>query len=168
MKEFVAGPWCQWCPRAPYCETKRGAIKQAALLPADSHNSLCVAAGMVTEIEQWLATVKEEMYLQMSRGVIIDGWKVVEKRATRKWADEEAALTAITKSRKVKRADFIKTAMLTAPQATALLKKMKVDIDLSEFIISTSSGTTIAPESDSREAVKVTEVSGHLAEIMDK
>jgi hypothetical protein len=69
---------------------------------------------------------------------------------------------------KVDESVFTKTVMLTAPQTLAALKKAKIDFSLDDFIEQKSSGTTLAPESDSRDAVIVTDTVGHLAEMMKK
>lgn len=161
------GSHCKWCPAEPYCEERRAGVLAATLLDAKSHNELCAAAGQIETVEAWLKSTKEEMYLQGTRGVKIDGWKIVDKKANRKWDDAEGAEAEMRKKgMRVK--DIKKTALITAPQAVTLAKKNKVKIDLDPFIIKTSSGTTLAPDSDDREAVVVTDVTGHLKEMMDK
>jgi len=163
------GSHCKWCPAEPYCEEKKKAVLSASLLDKSSHNELSAAAAEVERVENWVKAVKEELYLQLNRGVEIPGWKIVDKRTSRKWADkdaEEAALAAITKTTKLKSGDFIKTSMLTAVQSLTLLKKKKIDFDLDKYVEVKSSGTTLAPEDDSRDAVIVTDTVGHLAEMM--
>ncbi len=161
------GPHCKWCPAENYCEERRAGVLAATLLDAKSHNELCAAAGQLEEVDAWVKAMKEELYLQLNRGVKIDGWKIVDKKANRKWDDAEGAEAEMRKKgMRVK--DIKKTALITAPQAVTLAKKNKVNIDLDPFIIKTSPGTTLAPLSDDREAVVVTDVTGHLVEMMDK
>jgi hypothetical protein len=161
------GSHCNWCPAAPFCEAKRQSVHQATLLGARSHNELSAAAAMVQEVEQWVKDVHEELYLQLNRGVKVDGWKIVDKQAKRAWVDEKKARDYLVKN-KVDESAFTKTVMLTAPQTLAALKKAKIDFSLDDFIEQKSSGTTLAPESDSRDAVIVTDTVGHLAEMMKK
>ncbi|MDB4261348.1 DUF2800 domain-containing protein [bacterium] len=161
------GAHCKYCPAEPYCVEKRQQVHMASTLGARSHNELMEAAALVTQVEDWVKDVKEELFLQLSRGVAIDGWKIVEKRATRKWADEGDAVMALTK-KKIAKKHMYKTSFLTAPQMEKVLKKLKVNFDLDDFIEKKSSGNTLAPEDDSREAVIVTDTVGHLATIMEQ
>ena len=160
------GSHCHWCPAAPYCAEKRGAVMGTNLLGKDLQKNLQASADMVTEVENWLKAVREELYLQASRGVSVAGWKIVNKRATRKWADEIAAMNALTKTKKLTKKELNKTTMLTPAQVEKLVKSKDINIDLSTFIISESSGTTLATADSKAEAVMVSDTQGHLAEIM--
>jgi hypothetical protein len=156
------GSHCKYCPAEPFCEERRRYVAAANLLGARDQIELTAAAGMVVEVEDWVKSIKEELYLQMMRGVPVMGWKIVEKRCTRKWVDEDNAAKGIKLTKK----DMFKTTMLTPAAMEKVVKKKKVKIDLDEFIISVSPGTTIATEDDSREAVIVSDVQGELKEMM--
>jgi len=158
------GSHCKYCPAEPYCEAKRLNVMASALLDPKVKKDLQAAADAVEEVESWVKAVHEELYMQLNRGVPLEGWKVVEKRATRKWADEDAVYPALKTY--LPKADCFKTTLLTPPQLEKVLKKNKVEFDLDEFIVSKSSGTTLAAADDSRDAVIVTDVQGHLADIM--
>ena len=160
------GSHCKYCPAEPYCPEKRQQVHTASTLGARSHNELMEAAALVTQVDEWVKDVKEELFLQLSRGVAIDGWKIVEKRATRKWVDPKAAEAALVK-KKVAKKYLYKQDFLTAPQMEKVLKKLKVNFDLDDFIEKKSSGNTLAPEDDSREAVVVTDVVGALADLVE-
>jgi hypothetical protein len=121
---------------------------------------------MVTEVENWLKAVREELYLQASRGVSVAGWKIVNKRPTRKWIDHIDAMKALMKTKKLTKKELNKTTMLTPAQVEKLVKSKDINIDLSTFIISESSGTTLATADSKAEAVMVSDTQGHLAEIM--
>lgn len=159
---LVAGTHCNYCPAEAFCETKRLNIMAANLLDAADQAELAKAAAMVKEVEGWLRDIKEEMYLQMSRGVPVPGWKIVAKKATRKWIDEDEAAAAIKLPKKYK----YKTTLLTPAQMETVVKKKKVKIDLDEFITASSSGDTIATVDDPRDAVIVSDVTGHLDTMM--
>lgn len=161
----VAGPHCNYCPSAPYCDTKLKQTRQASLIDPKNHADLAKAASLLEQVEQWVKDVKEELYLQLSNGVDVEGWKIIEKRASRKWLDADAALAALLAAG-IEKGDLTDTKMLTAPQVEAMLKKKKVEFDLDAHITKISSGTTLAPASHKSDAVVVTEVVGHLAEIM--
>tara|TARA_R110000772_G_scaffold108869_1_gene211990 strand:+ start:256 stop:1392 length:1137 start_codon:yes stop_codon:yes gene_type:complete len=159
------GSHCNWCPAAPYCETKRLNVMASSLLGAKERNDLQAAANVITEVEDWLKMIKEEMYMQLNRGVALDGWKIIDKRATRKWLDPghvESDLHFAGLTLK----ETHNLVILTPPAMEKMLKKNKVVFDLDEFIVSESSGTTLAPADHASPAVIVTDVQGHLKDIM--
>ena len=135
------------------------------LLGARDQKELNAAARIVNEVEDWVKSIKEEMYLQMVRGVPVQGWKIVNKKNQRSWLDEKKAAAALTKAKVTKKAQTV-TKFLSPAQMEKVVKKNKVDIDLDKFILSESSGTTIATEDDSREAVIVSDIQGELKEMM--
>ena len=157
------GKHCNYCPAEPFCEVKRLSIVSSNLLRTEDHSELKAAADLVEEVEAWVKRVKEELYLQMSRGVQIDGYKIVEKRKTRRWLDESVVEQKIKLAKK----DMYKTTLLSPAQMEKVLKKKKVIFDLTEFVELKSSGTTIATEDDSREAVIASDVQGELKNLMN-
>ncbi len=159
--KVVAGDHCRYCPSEPFCDVKRKRIRSANVLGARLQEELQASADMVAEVEQWVKSTHEEMYLQMTRGVTIEGWKIVEKRATRKWIDETHATAALLDAG-IDPKVFTKTTTMTAPQTETALKKAKIEFDLDELIEKKSSGTTMAPVTDDREAVTVGDVPDNL------
>jgi len=161
------GPHCKWCPAEPYCDAKRAIVLATNLLGTDALKNLQAGMDLLPELESLVSSLKEEAYLQMCRGVPLKGWKIVAKRAITKWADEEAA-AALLKSKRIAARDVVNPAKLRTPkQVAATLKKKGRSIDLSEFTVSASSGTTLAAEDDDRDAVLVSDVQGHLADIVE-
>lgn len=159
------GSHCKYCPAEPYCEAKRTGVMAAALLNPKATKDLQAAADVVEEVENWVKAVHEELYMQLNRGVPLQGWKVVEKRHTRKWVDDDAVYPALKTY--LPKADCFKTTILTPPQLEKVLKKVEgCTFDLNGLIVSSSSGTTLAKADDSREAVVVSDVQGHLADMM--
>ena len=159
---------CKYCPAEPFCEEKRLNIVAANLLGARHQDELNAAAAMVVEVLDWCKSIQEEMYLQMLRGVPVPGWKIVNKRATRKWVEGHQFddLTDGLISAGLDLDDLYNEVRKTPPQMEKVLKKSKVDFDLNEFIVSISPGTTIATDDDSREAVIVSDVQGELKKMM--
>lgn len=155
------GDHCLFCPASPYCKERRMKVHEATLISGDNHNALNAAAGMVEEVEGWLKSVKEEMHAQMSRGVSIDGWKLVAKRAQREWEDEAAVMAAAQDAGVLD--DIRVTGLKSVAQAE---KALKGSFDLEQFVKRESRGTTIATVDDKREPVVVTDVVGHLDTMM--
>src|SRR5690606_11323205 len=99
-----AGPWCRFCPAGAPCPTRNDfALKLAqAEFDAVGNMTLPVVTEMsaaelgetlerVTEIEDWCRRVKEHAHLEAVHGRMPQGWKLVQKRATRRWVDENEA-----------------------------------------------------------------------------
>jgi len=166
------GPECKWCPAAPYCKKRKAdVIATKGLQPTDK-KELQASADILEEVEAWVNATKSEMYTQLTRGTSIKGWKLVDKKAIRKWVDETAASAAFQQAN-IDPALFTKNVMLTAPQTTAAFKRAKLDldeleIDLDDHIEAKSSGTTMAPEDDDREAVATGGVPDNLKKLVGK
>jgi hypothetical protein len=62
--------------------------------------------------------------------------------------------------------DAYRKEFLTAPAMEKMLKKLKIEFPLDEFVEKKTSGNTLAPEGDSREAVIVTDIAGNLADLV--
>jgi hypothetical protein len=104
---------------------------------------------------------------QLEQGTALKGFKLVAKRATRKWNDVEAAEKELRKlvrstrgAHNLKASDILTPAkLLTPPQVEKVMKAKKLDFDrVGDYISSQSSGNTLARESDKRPAILSTEV----------
>lgn len=159
------GAHCRYCPAEPYCEAKRLRMIGHNILHPELKGKLQQSADILTQVEDWLKSTREEMYLQMNRGVPINGWKIVQKRANREWLDEAKALEALRGS-KLPKKDLLVSKLLSPAQVEKLAKKREAKIDLDKLVKSESSGTTLAKADDTRTAVVVSDVQGHLTEMM--
>ena len=157
-----SGKHCQYCPAAPYCGTKKQSVKSALAIKPALSETLADALDMVDEVQQWIKDVEKAAHDLLEKGVIVPGYKLVEKRATRKWKNNIEASNALgnydgTWDRKLK----------TPAQVEKLFKKHKIDFDLDQLIIKESSGTTVVPETDKRVAVIIPEISDSLKRIVN-
>ena len=101
-------------------------------------------------LEEWVKSVQELAETIILSGGDVDGWKLVEKRATKKWVDETTADEFL--SRHLAESEYTTRKIITPTQAEKLLKQQ--DIELPEFAIDkSSSGLTLAKDSDKRPAV---------------
>jgi len=80
----------------------------------------------------------------------VEGWKLVEKRATKKWADEADAEEYL--SRHLEETEYLTTKIITPTQATKLLEKQGVAL-AEEFLSKKEGGLTLAKDSDKRPSV---------------
>jgi len=146
------GSHCAFCPAAAICPEKTGKALKALQMDPEKLQTLSESLALVDEIKAWCTTVEATAWAQLDAGSQVPGWKLVPKRATEKWIDEELALKALRRTMGGKK--LIVTEKLLSPtQMRKAAKAAGKTIDLTELTVKASSGTTIAPESDKRDAV---------------
>jgi len=141
------GSHCRWCAAKPICPALTGEIDRAVKTKA-SEIDIAAALSMADLLEMWIKDVRDVAQTALENNVKVPGWKLVPKRATRKWVNELKALEALEGL--VPSEDLIE--MRSPAQVEKVLKKHKIDMP-PDLIVSVSSGNTIAPESDPRPAV---------------
>jgi hypothetical protein len=165
------GNHCQYCPASPTCPAKLIQANTAVNLPKDVSLDLETAMFLATELEPWIRSVKTFAHEMLEQGAELEGWKLVDKRATRQWGDPQAVTDKLKKSRKFKLEDYSDIKLKSAPQLEKVCKAKKVDFDkqFGDMVISRSSGTTLAPADDKRPAAKLgitqSDVQGALKKI---
>lgn len=150
------GKYCKFCSAKSGCPLYRNLAADATKLGHD---------GMREHLEEWLPQadllielgnfIKDLAHDQMEKGMPVRGWKLVAKRAIRKWVDEAKTLKYFGKiglpatDRHVKK-------IISPAQAEDALKRNGLPAELPTALVDkTSSGTTLAPESDKRPAVAI-------------
>lgn len=155
---LVPGDHCQFCPARGICP----ALQEKALTAAKNEFSnvgpydpkkLSDVLKLLPVIETWVKGVREFAYGEAEHGRCPPGFKLVQKRATRKWKDEDRAAIALMESFGVKSEQIFDEAPLKSPaQVEKLLPKDKKP-ELARLVVAESSGLTLVEESDPREAV---------------
>ena len=149
-----AGDHCHYCPAAATCETRKLQVRSALVLDPEVAADLSEAMAMVDQAEKWCKAVKAATHNTLERGGQVEGWKLVQKRASRVWTDPAAVEDKIRKAKKIKLSDGFDMKLKTAPQIEKVCKAIGYDFKSFEPLIAkVSSGTTLAPESDKRPAV---------------
>lgn len=157
-----AGEWCKYCPAAVICpEVSKNQIQSAQLdftidepseidlphpqdLRPEQISKLLKASDI---LEGWFKDVRAYAQSLLNRGGKIDGFKLVEKRSTRIWINKDK--TAI-EAEELCGTDAYSDPELLSP---AQLEKIAGKEWVNKRTTSVSSGLTIAPESDRRQAV---------------
>lgn len=153
---LAPGDWCKFCPAKVTCP----ALNERALtavetdIPSLQPEAIAESLDIADQLEEWIKTLREFAHGQMEAGVEIPRWKRVLKRATKRWTDEAAVFEWLKKKR-VPVTEAAPRKLLTPAQMIALLKKTDVELD-GGLVDESSSGTTLAPESDKRPAVQPT------------
>jgi hypothetical protein len=94
------GDYCRWCPRAGECsalyqnalEVAQMTFKPAPPAPQDlTPEEISTIMAQAELISAWISKVRLHAEEILNNGGDVPGWKLVQKRATRKWSDTTAA-----------------------------------------------------------------------------
>jgi hypothetical protein len=107
-------------------------------------------------IETWLTAVRGLAYTAIADGRDIPGWKLVPKRAVRKWKDARLVKQRLASEGL---SGFLTEDLVTPAQAEKLAKKQGIQLDLFDLIDAESSGMKLARETNSAEAATRTAAS---------
>lgn len=151
---IVAGDHCKFCPAAatkcPVMREKALALAQLEFNTNLSYDpkKLAEALSWVPTLQDWCKSVNEFAYNEAISGRKIPGFKLVEKRATRKWGDE-ASVSAMARGMDAF-PELFKTEIKSPAQIEKVVGKKVFEKSFSEFVVQESSGMTLVPESDKR------------------
>jgi len=166
---LTAGSWCRFCPAAPSCPAQAAhavsvAQVEFADMPADlpptpetlPQEVLLDVLDKAPILEDWLKSVRAHVFRLIESGHEVPGWKLVEKRAMRKWIAPEKVVALLTKMQ-VNPADIVKPVEIkSVAQIEKVFKKLQLDFaDLNGFHEKKSSGYNLAPSSDGRPAALI-------------
>lgn len=153
---LVPGDHCRFCPAASICP----AISQRAQEIAKTEFSrvitydpqkLKLALDSRDFIKAWLKALDEFAYAEAEAGRCPPGYKLVDKRATRKWRSEGEVVETLE-------ANGIEQDVMYEPRSLKSPAQLEKVVDkklLASLIVSESSGHTLVPESDKRPAIKL-------------
>lgn len=156
------GPHCRFCPALAICPAQREQVQALAqvafaempvsvppepeALPDEVLGDL---ASKLPILDDWSTAVKRELERRLVAGRGITGFKLVEKRATRRWVDEKEAALWVWREHGL--AEAAHDMKLKSP---AQIEKMIGKKNLpAELVEKKSSGYKLAPESDPRPAL---------------
>lgn len=150
--EFCRGDWCKWCAAKPVCPLMTGAADRAMKAKIDALDKAQIAKYLedAEYLDGWVKSLQELAETIIKSGGNVEGWKLVEKRATKKWADEADAEEYL--SRHLEETEYLTTKIITPTQATKLLEKQGVAL-AEEFLSKKEGGLTLAKDSDKRPSV---------------
>ena len=147
------GDHCRYCPAKPICPQMTGAAERALKVQIKELDPAKIGEYLATAdlVEKWISDLRDLALQILESGEPVPGYKLVPKRAMRQWVDEDKAYFALSKLG-VDRSELVETALLSPAKVEKILKKSKLSLP-DDIVVSVSSGTTIAPESDPRSAV---------------
>lgn len=151
------GKHCKWC--SPICPARISGAQELLkrtkeLDPQVPPNDLGELVAMAYEAEEAAKAILQMAHEELEKGRGVTGYKLVAKRATRKWIDEAAAEKEL-RGLKLKVDDITERSLISPAQAEKLFKRKGWAFSaMDNHVEAKSSGTTMAPESDGRPAVK--------------
>lgn len=166
---LAAGEWCRFCPAAPVCpliKQQARALAQRVFSPIKKvdYDELEDTLDWLPVLEGWISSTREFAYNRGMAGHKFKRHKIVAKRATRQYKNEEKALAAVSKFTGIPRSELyvVKRAAMSPSQIEQIpAEKMKGRCKKSELtkfleghVERVSSGFTLVHESDDRPAVQ--------------
>ena len=145
-----AGSWCKWCPASATCPQLTGEVDRTIrtrlqeIDPAQIGELLAKAEAL----ETWLEEARGLASQMLTAGVSVPGYKLVQKRATRVWANEDAAEDWL-RSDCGATADQVYETKMRSPAQIEKTMKLKLP---PELVSAVSSGLTMVRDSDPRPA----------------
>ena len=164
---LCSGKHCKFCGAMIICpEIKKAKDEQVAVdfqaletIKAKplAPEFLSKLLSQVSLVEAQAARIKKYCFEQACRGVKIPGFKLVRKKANRKWIDEE--LVSMELDQEYGDVIYAPKQILSPAKLEKIVKKK----DLAEFIITPDTGDTLVPDSDKRPE-KITSAQEDFAE----
>jgi hypothetical protein len=147
---FDTGDHCRWCAAKPICPKMTGQVERVLqnklqALPIDQ---IALQLEQADTIENYIKDLRALATQMLENGQPVPGFKLVAKRGTRKWVNEADAIGHLSS---LGINPFHEE--IVSPAVAEKLLKVTGEKLPSELVVSISSGSTLAPESDSRPAV---------------
>jgi len=143
--KMQTGEHCRWCAAKPTCPMVTGAVDRAlraTLLRIDAPQISDYLA-QAELLESWIDSVRVLAYDMLENNVKVPGFKLVAKRGTRQWVNDEAPVELLGDK-------AFESKLISVAQAEKLVGKKNFPADLA---VSVSSGSTLVPEDDPRPAI---------------
>ncbi|MES2348461.1 MAG: DUF2800 domain-containing protein [Pseudomonadota bacterium] len=156
--KHVSGDHCRFCPGAGLCPELHAQANEVAKLefsPTLPYDPVVLRRALDSRevVKAWLKALDEFAYREAEAGRCPPGYKLVAKRATRKWKDDAATVDWLQDAGFTASQIYERT-LKSPPQIEALFPKKSIPEALPGLYESVSSGHTLAPESDKRPAAK--------------
>lgn len=158
---MACGDWCRWCPAKAICR-KRAEYNQEIAKddfkdpPLLTDEEIGEVLGRADSVKKWVEDIQTYALEQALAGKHYDGWKLVEGRSIRKYADdlkvaEKLVAAGYDEAMLYERKLYGITAM------EKIVGKKKLTTTLGDLLIKPAGKPVLVPESDKREAINTTE-----------
>ena len=164
VQEYHSGEWCRWCKARATCQTRMAEEAQNAFMVQEPEEVALMIPNQITEAEisYWLGWAPRiEKFLKDLRGYALNeaelhgrkfaGFKLVEGRSNRKYADESAIISLLDKSGV--ESGYIETKLIGVTALQKHLGKKRFDELIGPMLIKAPGKPTLVPEDDPREEI---------------
>ena len=160
--DFIqCGDWCRFCPAMAICrkraeknlELAKMEFKQPGLLTDEEIGQVLKQA---EDLEKWVADVSAYALQQALDGKTYEGWKLVEGRSIRKYADDLKVAETL-KAAGYDEALLYERKLNGITRMEKLVGKKKLTELLGNLLVKPAGKPVLVPESDKREAINTTE-----------
>ena len=155
---YCPGEWCasHFCPGAGVCRARaeyvlaleRHAGKDPALL---SDEELSDALTRADVLQKWAKALNSYAMGEIQTGHAIPGWKIVEGRSNRIFADEDKVVAAAVRAG-FDKALLFKSSLIGITDMEKLMGKKQFKEVLGALVVKPAGAPKLAPESDERPA----------------
>lgn len=151
---FLCGEWCGFCKAKHECRARAEANLLLAqydfkLPPLLEDSEIEVILSRVDDLLSWASDIKDYALKQAVSGKQWNGWKLVEGRSNRKYANEAAVIEAVSDAG----FDPYEKKLLGITAMQKLLGKSRFDELLASYIEKPQGKPTLVPDSDTRPAM---------------
>lgn len=165
---LAAGGWCRFCRAQAVCpEQKRKAVEIAQVEfteleagvnepPAPETMPIETVVEIMEKLpvlESWIKAMRTFVQTRLEEGKPVPGYKLVEKRATRKWFSEDQVVKWAKEQEGYSDSEIFDQKLKSPAQMEKLVGKGNLP---DELVSKESSGYNVAPDYDNRPAVNVT------------
>lgn len=158
---LAAGDWCRWCPAKFRCrkraefnlELARDEFRKPPLM---SDEEIAEVLERADSIAKWAEEVKGYALDQALAGHHFEGWKLVEGRSIRKYADELQVADKL-KAAGYDEAMLYERKLYGITAMEKIVGKKKLTATLGDLLIKPAGKPVLVPESDKCEAINTTE-----------
>jgi len=156
--QYAAGEHCRFCPAKARCPALYAIAKETAKVdfgdtPPDPMTfdglELQKVLDAIPILNMWFEAIRAEASHRIEKGTEVPGWKLVAKRATRKWAD-----VAVVEKELIDVENAWSHSLISPTQMEKKEPEIYEELLTRGLVDKTSSGTTLAPDTDNRMEVK--------------
>lgn len=148
--EQVPGDWCKWCKVKPKCAAL--AKQSMSLAKFDFKDPQMLTDDEIFEVREkqallveWAKSVTDYMHKEAVEGKKWTGFKLVEGRSNRRWADEQETAKFL-KEHGYKEKDFMQTKL----KGITAISKLAGDLELGDLMVKPPGAPTLVEEKDPR------------------
>lgn len=152
--ELMSGDWCRWCLIKASCRKRAEENLAAARLdfrrpPLLTDEELGEVLSKADELDAWVGDIKAYALSRLLAGGDVPGWKAVEGRSNRRWADAAEVAEIVQKAG----FDPFKHDVLGIGDMTEMLGKERFNELLADLVVKPRGRATLARIDDRRQAI---------------